>query len=326
MISDATVFEQVHLVGKTNRKMNQKLVILSLFVLFMADLGYSQVKNLDFENWKSSGKPAPFDWKEPKDWKSTNSLTEWTLAGVGRYNTPFSGSYACQLKSTNISGGWPSAVCNGDPKLISSFTNPAIDIITGGEPIAYKISFVEGHYQFEGNADDEGYGVVILKKYNSALKKIDTIGLGDIALKSNTKFEKFKIDINYLKPNVVPDSIVIAFYSSNPKDPKKPNLSHKGLIIDKLTLSAPVSVCDCISEEKKMIVYPNPVVETLNIESYGLGQITAYSLYSVNGKLLREFNGENQKFKVDMQSLTKGMYILKVNTANTSKSFYISKM
>ncbi len=61
------------------------------------------------------------------------------------------------------------------------------------------------------------------------------------------------------------------------------------------------------SGEAKVYVYPNPVVNTLNI--LGISETELLFVYDLSGKCLMSGTGN----KVEVSSLIKGTYILKVN-------------
>lgn len=72
----------------------------------------------------------------------------------------------------------------------------------------------------------------------------------------------------------------------------------------------------------KMAVYPNPVKEVLNINSGGQ-KITQVSFYSLDGKLVKSVNADAKN--IDVNSLPKGVYIIRVKSAETEQSFKVIK-
>ena len=67
-------------------------------------------------------------------------------------------------------------------------------------------------------------------------------------------------------------------------------------------------------------VYPNPTEGTLNIENPSLGEFS-YSIYSITGKLVANRNNITDLVtKVDMHSFNSGMYFVKVQSAETTKT------
>lgn len=288
------------------------VTLVGIALLFQVHTQGQAIPNTNFENWISSGTPPPFDWEEPTDWKSTNSLTEWTLAGVRKTTDAYVGSFACQLSSVNISGGWPSVVCNGVPELMGDpFSDPSINIITGGTPISAKPIKLTGFYKFENNNPiDSGYAVVILKKYNSTLQTIDTVGMGDFLFSEKSTFTSFEITINDWLPAVTPDSIVIAFYSTDPKKPYAPDLQSIGLIVDSISLVFPPTSIEKQEDlVLKPVVYPNPASDFLTI-SLDESRLYELRLYTIIGQPVKIMTGKGIT-KLDVSTLPKGHYFLR---------------
>ncbi len=296
--------------------------------LFFQVQGQAQtILNNDLNDWTPSGNPAPFDWEEPTDWKSANSLTEWVSAGVGKTTDAYSGSYACQLVSLNISGGWPSVICNGTPNLMgSAFGDPSVDIITGGTPISSKPNTLMGYYKFDNNNPlDSGYAVVILKKFNTSQNKYDTVGMGDFLFPEASNYTPFEITINDLMASVTPDSIVIAFYSTNPKNPNAPIAPSIGLIVDSLSLGFdPTSVNKQKESRVEPVLYPNPTSNVLVIEWEG-SKMYEMRLYNVLGQSVKVIVGQG-KTKLDVSEFPKGQYFLRITEQNNSDVFTKSFM
>jgi hypothetical protein len=298
------------------------VTIVGIAFLFQVNTQAQSIPNNDFENWTPSGKPAPFNWEEPTDWISTNSLTEFTFAGVKKTTDAYVGSFACQLWSVNISGGWPSAICNGTPNLIGSpFSDPSIDIITGGTPISSKPNKLIGYYKFDNNdLTDSAYAIVILKKYNTTLNKVDTVGMGDFLFSEKSTFTKFEMTINDLMPTVTPDSIVIAFYSTDPKKPKAPNFPATGLIIDSLGLGfAPNSVKDLENANIEANLYPNPANDLLVIDWEGR-ETYEINVYNILGQSVKVVEGQGD-VRLDVSKYPKGQYFIRMTNQNEIQVF-----
>ena len=285
-----------------------------ILLLALSFNSMAQLSNPGFEHWDDSGKPAPFDWKQPTGWISTNSLTEWTAANIKPYQPALAGDYSLQLISVNIGGGWPTAVCNGNPKLISDFSEPSIDIITGGEPINYRPVRISGNYWFDGHATDKAYGVVILKKYNAAQQKYDTLGIGDKLFDPNLGFESFDIDILYASGIDQPDSIVVAFYSTDPENPKGFIAGKKGFLIDELVVDGAVGICDCYEEESDYVVYPNPSQNTVEIQTHNQDEIKAIHIFTMLGQKVLSEEGNTQ---INIAHLNAGNYVIQIELSDT---------
>ena len=68
-------------------------------------------------------------------------------------------------------------------------------------------------------------------------------------------------------------------------------------------------------KELELIVFPNPTVEILNIESNEL--IDNIIITDLNGKIVYLENNVNQKLvQVDVSELMKGIYLIRINSGN----------
>ncbi|WP_084466323.1 GEVED domain-containing protein [Kaistella palustris] len=76
------------------------------------------------------------------------------------------------------------------------------------------------------------------------------------------------------------------------------------------------------ASKAKMMLYPNPVKDILHINSDGQA-VTEVSFWSVDGKLVKSVKAEAKN--IDVDTLPKGVYIVKVKTAETEQSFKVIK-
>lgn len=84
-----------------------------------------------------------------------------------------------------------------------------------------------------------------------------------------------------------------------------------------LAVGTPVSDKDIVLK-----IYPNPVVNYINVESKN--KVNSVQIFDISGKQVLDLP-ENKSSKIDLQSLTKGSYIIKVNTEVGSFSEKIIK-
>lgn len=69
-------------------------------------------------------------------------------------------------------------------------------------------------------------------------------------------------------------------------------------------------------------IYPNPVQNIVNVEVDGLSEI---EVFDVNGRFLIKKQASENKNSIDISSLSKGIYILKVSSATGNGNFKIIK-
>lgn len=75
-------------------------------------------------------------------------------------------------------------------------------------------------------------------------------------------------------------------------------------------------------EKDKILVYPNPVHDFLTLETNI--PINRVSVYSVDGKLLKNFN-QSKSNRIDFSNFPSGVYILKVVSGNLIKSIKVTR-
>ena len=74
--------------------------------------------------------------------------------------------------------------------------------------------------------------------------------------------------------------------------------------------------------KSQLSVYPNPVKDVLNINSNDQ-KVTQVALYSIDGKLVKTINQDVKNINVN--DLPKGVYLVKVKSSGTEKSFKVVK-
>jgi len=77
--------------------------------------------------------------------------------------------------------------------------------------------------------------------------------------------------------------------------------------------------------EAQLAVFPNPVENVLHVSFNG--NVKTFKLISIDGKVIEnlEFATENQSLNIDMSNVPSGMYILNVNTDNSSHNIKVMK-
>jgi len=264
-----------------------KTVFTYLMLLLAVTLfsGYNtsaqDLPNGGMEEWTPSGQPAPFDWEEPTGWKSNNSAVEFISAAVAKSTQAYEGVYSCFIKTIPMFGSYiPGMLVNGEPNVI--LMDYTIDILSGGTPVTYRPDYLTGYYKFDDPEvpDDSAFVLVILKKYNFLLAKIDTVGLGSMKLPIVSTYTQFTVNVDYISAED-PDSIIVAFMSSNPD-----TIGSKGLLyIDDISLS-PSAGINNTSNPDKVRVYQSYNSRMISIENNSGKLITLVSLYNSLGQVV----------------------------------------
>ncbi len=197
-----------------------------------------------------------------------------------------------------------------------------IDLKSCGTPFAYRPLKIKGKYKFEDSLSPvQNYGkcIVLLKKYNSLTQSIDTIAYNFETtpfFETNT-WASFEIPLNYVS-SAVPDSIVVAFFSS-----VELNSTSALFYIDDLTFEyGPLGV-DLKMKEYQISVYPNPTNGIIYIDQYA-SEFTNFKIWSTDGKLLEA--GIFSKI-INLEKFDNQFFILQVSDENgNSRSFKITKL
>lgn len=282
--------------------------------------------NTGFEEWVALGSEPPFNW-EPRDWTSNNAAMEFSTVPIVKSTDAHSGSYAAQISTRSpFDAPIPGVLVNGSAAVdMAGYT---VNIITGGSPTKtltikdeVEVKGVKGYYKFQStDANDFGKAVVILKKYNAETNKRDTIGIGTVDLLPASEYTLFIVPIGILKPESE-DSVVIAFYSTNPDSPKDGGV----LFVDDIEYTTVDAVHDIDSESIQQI-YPNPTKDgkvkiNLPDNEYRNNQIIFYNMAGSVVTTVRLVTN-NQEIEIDLPS---GEYFYKIVNSD-GKVFYNNKI
>ncbi|MFK7972364.1 MAG: T9SS type A sorting domain-containing protein [Bacteroidia bacterium] len=294
------------------------LILLGFCMVFTYESQAQTLLNADFETWEPSGKAPPFDWEEPKDWSSTNPVTEFTAAGIRKNSTVQSGTFAAEIRTANVFGDQkPGILCNGEAP--ANFITSTIEVAQGGTPYSITPDRLRGFYSFTAaTAGDSAYVVVLLKKYNTIASKIDTFAMGSKVLQPVATYTSFEVEINDMMPGQSPDSIVVAFYSSKPSNP----LAGGVLLIDAIAIDINTSISDPAPVSEAFKLFPNPVADKLTIERKDASiQPLTVELYALNGKVLRTATMIGASMRMDVADLPHGVYVLHIKDEKHGKSW-----
>ena len=123
-------------------------------------------------------------------------------------------------------------------------------------------------------------------------------------LNPSADFQTFEVPIQYLVPDVIPDSVIVVLYSTYPDAPN----TGGELWVDNLSFEFTTNVSN-IEEVLEVNLFPNPFQDFLKVEITALekGQI---ELMDVSGK------------KVFSKSLDKGFQTIKIETSRFPSGNY----
>jgi hypothetical protein len=75
------------------------------------------------------------------------------------------------------------------------------------------------------------------------------------------------------------------------------------------------------------IVFPNPSIGTYTLNRSENTDINLIQVFSISGEIVRQFNvsDSNENILIDIQDQPNGIYLLKVNSSDSSKNFRLIK-
>lgn len=296
----------------------KKLFTLAL-IAFSGVAANAQQQNAGFENWITYTSDTA-TLERPEYWTGTDSLT-YAIAGtimaspakqVFEETTHVnSGSSAAKIVSHDISSFLidvvPGVIANGEISvniLDGSFA------FTGGAPVTERIGYVNAYVDYQPENDDMGMMMVQAVLAGQGIGGADSIvGGGTFSTDGTNGYEQVSVMIQYIDPNVIPDHIQIAFFSS---EEIGSGVEGSTMYIDDITLS-PVSVKKFAANNNAVICFPNPTTGMFNVRSM-VSETLNLEVYSITGQVMhtQSFKGQAQ---ADLSAFSNGMYFYKVSNA-----------
>lgn len=74
---------------------------------------------------------------------------------------------------------------------------------------------------------------------------------------------------------------------------------------------------------KDVSLYPNPSKDFININSFD--KVDGYSIYDLTGQVVKNSNPNSNNFRIDVTSLSKGVYLVKLNSGGKTSSVKLIK-
>jgi hypothetical protein len=75
--------------------------------------------------------------------------------------------------------------------------------------------------------------------------------------------------------------------------------------------------------KNEISVYPNPVIDKLKIKS--ITPVTSIAIYNILGKKVKDIQSDNPIKEIDMSSLSKGVYLVKINSTDRTQTIKVMK-
>jgi hypothetical protein len=191
----------------------------------------------------------------------------------------------------------------------------------GGTPYTQKAMKLNGYYRYDTSYTqtnaDTAIVAVLLKKYNTSLSKVDTIGYGITYLTSyspsDNSFAPFEVIINDLQPGIQPDSIVVFMQSSlNGFCAMSTAGECLYLNIDNLSLETPLGITDVKGNKIVPKIFPNPTNNDFSIK-FTADEISSVKIYSITGNLVHQLTQHDSPLlNISLNNFDEGMYLVEI--------------
>lgn len=305
----------------------KKLLTFSLSCLFALGANAQLQSGMeDWHNLTSNGE----NLEAPDDWFGSDSLAIWAADYYGggfislsqqlfkESSVVNSGSFSARLETHEslILGIIPCIMANAQPAMDTANFDPGDPLgslsYIGGTPVTERIAFVNAavRYTTPDTIGDEHATIsvqaVLAGQGVGGVDSVVGTGAVDVFETSGSGFENVGVAVNYIDADVVPDKIIIAFFSSG--DPSV-GVDGSVLYVDDVTMST-TSVKNTMANTANVKCYPNPATSVINITSTGNEPMTM-QVFSLSGQVVstKKFNGGTQ---TDLSHLVDGMYFYSI--------------
>ncbi len=285
-----------------------KLVIFNILVLVVVNYATfaQEIPNPGFEIWSTDG---PYQIAD--GWTNSNEITFQLNSQISAQSSAnaYDGNLSAILY-TGETGGlpYPGWIVNGIPHL--NYSSGEIDFFTAGTDFHLKPQSFTGYYRYENNyvSTDSAHVLVYLKKFDYQTGLSDTIALGYRKLGPSAIFQHFEVPLFDLRPEILPDSMVIGFTSTDINLP----MPGGALWIDKLNFIDYMNHQE--NEVPNISIFPNPASDFITVTPKGISKTLKVNVYNSLGKLVRlcRINDLHQSYKIKLKGLDRGVYFVKV--------------
>lgn len=292
-----------------------KWILYAMALLALSTTAWGQIPGETFERWDSvETHEAPPGWYGG-------------AFGSGKVESSHTGRYAASV--------WNWYFYAKGYMITGRQGESYIDLAQAGVPINYKPSKLTGYYRYDlglnQGRSDSAVIYVMLKRYNAETGEPDTIGFAKKLLGPAAHYTPFTLDIPDRAQGILPDSITIAFVSSengfcsNDTDGTCCYLS-----VDDLQLSVPSGVSyDAGALFSRARVYPLPLRTSGRIEwSARPGRSYTLRLYAITGALVRTVEGlTGGSAPIDRDGLPSGEYLFEIRDGDelTGRGSFIAE-
>lgn len=294
--------------------MKKSLTIIAAFLFSIS--AFSQIPNAGFESWTTVG-----GYTTPDGWDNMNSMTaSMSVYTCSRAGTP--GGYYLHLTSQTVPGMgvMPGiATCGMLDMSQMSAPSPAT-----GFAFAQRPQALTGKWQYMASGLDMGYISVMLTRWNPSMMKRDTIAsYSQDLIGMAMNWTDFTAPLTYTS-QLFPDTAFITLSASGATP-----VANSYLYVDTLQFTGSVAGTNGINENaavSNISIFPNPSSDIVRIH-FDASQNTSSNiqLISAEGAIVKEVMGiETKEYNMNIAGLAKGVYLIRVSSAQGTVSKHIS--
>ena len=297
---------EVHLFNKNNCGMKKYILNFVLVLMSIPGVNAQNISNPSFDSVYFGGIDRVFEWITSDGFMIASGFNNDTILpltsdtiydasgfqfsevinGIWLEPSPFS-QVAVRLSNnpdlrTINNDFYETSIVNGLQFKTNSMGY--IDYKSCGSPFQYRPTKLKGKYKFEDSLSlVQNYGkcMILLKKYNTTNQEIDTIAYNYNATTfiETNGWVDFEIPLNYVS-NLVPDSIVIAFFSS-----VEFNSESALFFVDELSFEfEPMQIIE-EDIDIESTLYPNPSTDIIYLDKINF-DYDSFQLMTIDGRVL----------------------------------------
>ena len=275
-----------------------------------------QFPNNDFESWTVNSTSI-----NPDSWSSFNNFSSYGIPELSFKTVDAnSGNFALRV-ITDTATIPPPFGTNTLDTLTGYVFLGAPDMNNPGIPFAYRPISMEAYVK--GTiVGGEAYIMATLSKWNTVTKVRDDVAFTMYYTASSiANYIPITMPFSY-SLGVVPDTLDIRIMAGNVGSGGFIGLGNE-FFVDDLSFTLPVDVKEINKDELTISIFPNPTSDKITV--CGLEKADAIEIYSMLGEKVYTNNtlAQQTTIEIDLSSLPKGIYLVKVRTGT---KFHIEKI
>ncbi|HOM36416.1 MAG TPA: PCMD domain-containing protein [Bacteroidales bacterium] len=266
------------------------------------------IPNNSFEEWyqHSAGHLDPVGWNTANPTTNVYPINKVTTE---RTDDAYDGNFAVKLTSkTVLTFVAPGFITLGDFN-INLFTQQTS--ITGGINFYLKPEKLKLYYKYTPSQGDFfRIGLWMLRNDGTQIPDTVATALYEGSEPKNS-FTPLEIELVY-RNDFTPEILNITAVSSNPDAP----VAGSVLIVDKIELEYSTLSQSTTYDKPRSLIFPSPASDIIYLNDlFDYDSIDLIKIFDIQGKKLFEFDN-NIENGIDINSLQKGTYVIKVYTSN----------